>query len=150
MPEPLCVNPMTGGRVIPLAPEMICGPYEHKTGRVGNIEQEVGRYSLTGDSHLEIHGEFTVAGLYVVVGPTSGVIRARSGSRTVERCLFDQWCSYERISTCILVNSPAELRSPERAVTIELTEQLPDYSVCPKLESLPSHRTLDVVGLFVV
>ena len=87
---------------------------------------------------------------YVVVGPSSGVIRARSGSRTVERNLFDQWCSYERISTCILVNSPAELRSPERAVTIELTHQLPDYSVCQKMETIPPQRTLDVVGLFVV
>ena len=134
----------------PLAPEMICGPHERKTGCVGKIEQEVSRYSLASDSHLEIHGDFTVAGLYVVVGPASGIIRALSGSRTVERCLFDQWCSYERISACILVNSPAELRSPERAVTIELTDQLPDYSVCPKLETLPSHRTLDVVGLFVV
>ena len=141
---------MACGRVIPLVPEMIRGPCELKTGKVGNIEQEITRYSLTGDSHLEIHGDFTVAGLYVVVGPGSGVIRARSSSRTVERNLFDQWCSYERISACILVNSPAELRSPERAVTIELTDQLPDYSVCPKLETLPSHRTLDVVGLFVV
>ena len=150
LPVSLCGHPMVGGRVIPLAPEMVRGPYELKTGKVGNIDQEVTRYSLTGDSHLEIHGDFAVAGLYVVVGPSSGVIRARSGSRTVERNLFDQWCSYERISTCILVNSPAELRSPERAVTIELTHQLPDYSVCQKMETIPPQRTLDVVGLFVV
>lgn len=141
---------MVGGRVVPLAPEMIRGSYELKTGKVGNIEQEVARYSLAGDSYLEIHGDFTVAGLYVVVGPASGVIRVRSGSGTVERNLFDQWCSYERISTCILVNSSAELRLPEKAVTIELTDQPPDYSVCPKLETIPPQRTLDVVGLFVV
>ena len=146
---PLCVNPMVGGRVIPLSPKMICGPYELKTGKVGNIDQEVTRHSLTSDSHLAIHGDFTVAGLYVVVGPAGGIIRARSGSRTLELNLFDQWCSYERISSCILVNSPAELTSAERSVTIELTNQIPDYSVCPKLEGIPPHRSLDVVGLFV-
>ncbi len=150
LPASLCAHPMVGGRVVPLAPEMIRGSYELKTGKVGNIEQEVARYSLAGDSYLEIHGDFTVAGLYVVVGPASGVIRVRSGSGTVERNLFDQWCSYERISTCILVNSSAELRLPEKAVTIELTDQPPDYSVCPKLETIPPQRTLVVVGLFVV
>ena len=150
LPESLCANPLVGGRVISLAPEMIRGAYELKTGRVGNIEQEVTRYSLTGDSHLEIHGDFTVAGLYLVVGPASGVICARSGARTVECNLFDQWCSYERISSCILANSPEELHSPERVVTIELTDRLPDYSVCPKLEMVPPQRTLDVIGLFVV
>lgn len=100
---------MVGGRLVPLVPEMIRGGYEFKTGKVGNIEQEVARCSLAGDSHLEIYGDYSVVGLYVVVGHGSGIIRARSGSRTVERNLFDQWCSYDRISACILVNSPEEL-----------------------------------------
>ena len=90
-----------------------------------------------------------MAGLYVVVGPASGIVRATFGRQTVERCLFDQWCSYERISTCILANSPDGLQSSERTVTIGLTDGLPDYSVCPKLGTIPPQRTLDVVGLLV-
>ena len=129
---------------------MIHGSYEVKADRVGNIEQAVTRHCLAADARLEIQGDFSVVGLYLVVGPGSGVISARSGSRTVERCLFDQWCSYKLISTCILVESPEELQSPERAMFIGLRERLPDYPVCPKLEIVPDTRTLDIVGLFVV
>lgn len=150
LPPPFVATPMVGGRVMPLLPEMIRGPHEVKSGRVGNIEQEVRRYSFASGAHLEIQGDVPVVGLYVVVGPGSGVIRAQSGVRTVVRNLFDQWCSYERISTCILADSPADLKSAGGAMTIELTEQAPDYSVCPKLESIPVERTFEVVGLFTM
>lgn len=146
----LVKSPVTGGRVVPIQPGMIRGSYEVRQGRVGNIEQEVRWFSLPEGSCLEISADCTVVGLYLVVGPRAGVLRLEQGGRTVERCVFDRWCSYERIATTIFAESGDDLERRYAMVSIRLTAALPDYSICPKLEIISPTRTFDVVGLFVV
>lgn len=150
LPPSLTRNPLTGGRVIPIVPEMIRGDYEVRQARVGNIEPEVRWYSLPEGSRLELSDEFAIAGLYLIVGPRAGVLRFQQSGRTVERCVFDRWCSYDRIATTIFAESGDDLQWGRGRASIELLSTPPDYSVCPRLESIPSARTFDVTGLFVV
>jgi lysophospholipase L1-like esterase len=150
LPAPLMPKPFVGGRVIPVTEEMIRGGFEIRQGRVGNIEQEMRWFSLPEGSCLEISADSTVVGLYLVVGPRAGVLRLEQGGRTVERCVFDRWCSYERIATTIFAKSGDDLERCAGVAAIRLTAALPDYSICPKLEIIPPTRTFDVVGLFVV
>ena len=150
LPGSLVKSPVMGGRVVPIQPAMIRGPYEVRQGRVGNIEQEMRWFSLPEGSHLEMTGDFAVVGLYLVVGPRAGVLRWTDGERVVDRCVFDRWCSYERIATTIFAESAGDLLPSAGAVTIALTADVPDYSACPKLEVIPTQRTFEVAGLFVV
>lgn len=150
LPQSLASRPVVGGRVIPVVPEMIRGPFELGQGRVGNIEQEMRWFSLPEGSRLEVAGSFAVTGLYLVVGPRAGILRLRQGERAVERCVFDRWCSYDRIATAIFAESEADLSHRSGGAVVELTGKLPDYSVCPKLEIPPARRTFDVVGIFVL
>lgn len=150
LPGSLAKSPVMGGRVVPIEPGMIRGSYEVRQGRVGNIEQEMRWFSLPEGSCLEISADCTVVGLYLVVGSRAGVLRFEQGGRTVERCVFDRWCSYERIATTIFAESGDDLERRDGMLSIRLTAALPDYSICPKLEIIPPTRTFDVVGLFVV
>lgn len=150
LPPSLTPRPVVGGRVVPVSEEMIRGPFEIKQARVGNIEQELRWFSLSRGSKLEVAGDFAVVGLYLVVGPRAGVLRFQQGERAVERCVFDRWCSYERIATTIFAESGDDLRPCSGGAVVELTATVPDYSVCPKLEAAPTERSFDVVGLFVI
>lgn len=150
LPPSLTSRPFGGGRVIPVVSEMICGPHEIRHARVGNIDQEMRWFSLPAGSRLEVSGDFTVVGLYLVVGPRAGVLCLRQGGRAVERCVFDRWCSYERIATTIFAETGDDLMRRIGATTIELTAGIPDYSICSKLEQAPAERSFDVVGLFVI
>jgi hypothetical protein len=149
-PPALTSHPMVGGRIEPVEDAMVRGAFERHRRSVGNIAQAVSWHSLPEGSRLEFRPRGAFAGMYVVVGPRSGMIEARIGSRVVRRSLFDRWCSYERISTCILSESPDDLGVRDCEVSIELMSEAPDYSVCPKLTGLPEGRTLDIAGLFLL
>lgn len=151
LPAARCKRPLVGGRVIPVGEGMIEGRFEREQRKVGNYAAAVTWYSLPEGSRLRWRLEAgRLFGLFVVVGPRSGVVEVVDGATRVEVCLLDRWCSYERISTCILVRDVEESGAFGGEVTVELISRLPDYSVCPKLETPPSERRLDVVGLFVL
>ena len=148
---PACSRaPLVGGRVIPVDPSMIDGPYELESRKVGNYAAPVTWYALPEGTRLRWRAGPRVFGLFVVVGPRSGVVRAEAGGDRVEVALLDRWCTYERISTCILARDGEGLGGGKGDATIELSPEAPDYAACPKLEDPPSERRLDVVGLFVL
>lgn len=150
IPSSLTATPVMGGRVVPVQPGLIRGGFEIRQGRVGNIEQEMRWFSLPETGWIEVAEDYAVVGLYLVVGPRAGVLRLEQSGRAVDRCVFDRWCSYDRIATTIFAESGADLARRDGPTTIRLTSALPDYSICSKLETIPSARTFDVVGLFVV
>lgn len=150
-PTPLSPNPLSGGRILPVEPEMIKGRYRIETGCVGNFPEPVTRYCMDRDSWLEIRVPHTVIGLYAVVGPTSGIMEMQTeDGETKSYTLFDEWCHYQRASTCILVENGSNIPRMDQPIKIRLTDKRPDYAICPKLESAPRDCSLDVFGLLVI
>jgi hypothetical protein len=150
LPPALSDRPMVGGRVIPVDAGMIRGGFERETRKVGNFAGPVTWFSLPEGSQLCVRPPGVLFGLFVVVGPRSGVVRMEENGRRTEVSLLDRWCSYERISTCILAMDFVPGSKPDGDVWIELSPDLPDYTACPKLEVIPKERRLDVIALFVL
>ncbi len=148
--KPLSSMSLDRGRVVPVTPEMISGEYAVHRELVANCQSPIQWFSLAEGAKLNFGACGVLAGFYVVVGPRSGVIQCHIGQRKLERNLFDRWCHYDRISTCMLVESVADLGAAQSPVTIELSPSPPDYRVCPSVRQPPAQRTLDVIALFVI
>lgn len=147
LPSPISQTPMSGGQIMPVAETMVSGPYRVERRRVGNISGPVRWFSLPVGSCLEFETDGVIAGLSVIVGPRSGIVRATIGDRVIERQLFDRWSHYDRISTLMLSESEVDLRTTGTRIRVELTELVPDRSVCARTVPESFARTLDVVAL---
>jgi lysophospholipase L1-like esterase len=147
--EPIAPHAFSRGRVLPVTPAMIAGDFVRKHGLVGNCPAEVHWLSLPEGSELSFQGDGALIGLYLVIGPESGIIRCSMGTRQVERTLFDRWCYYDRISTCMLIESTQDLAPLGERISIRLSSRRPDYTVCPKLVNIPAQMNLNLVALFV-
>jgi len=150
LPSALTQTPLEGGKVVPVEDGMIQGPFEKERRQVGNYGSPVSWISLPTGSCLRVRPDGRLFGLFVVVGPRSGVVRVRGGTFTASHSLLDRWCTYERISTCIVAPDLGVAPGSGEEVVIELSDEIPDYTVCPKLEAPPTERRLDVIGLFLL
>lgn len=148
--DAICRDSICRGRVEPIRPEMIQGPYERQRRVVGNFDHEVEWYSLPVGSSVEFRPQGTLVGFYTIVGPSAGIIRGENAQRVFHHDLFDRWCHYDRISTCIIVDHPDDMRPGGGAVRLSVTEQRPDYSICAELTDPPDEVRLNVVSFFVV
>ena len=84
-------------------------------------------------SSLEFPSENAVIGLYAVVGSRSGIAGGENGSRELYRDLFGRWSSYDRMSICIIADTPDDLRRTEQPVSLCITDQIPDYGTACRL-----------------
>ena len=130
MPVAMCSDSLCHGRVDPVRPALIRGPFQRHRRVVGNFDDGVEWSSLPVGSSLEIPSGNTLIGCYTLVEPRSGTVGGEAGSRELYRHLFGRWCSYDRISTCINADMPDDLRLTEQPVNLCITDQIPDEIAC--------------------
>lgn len=150
LPAALSRWSVEAGRIEPVTREMVEGRCRRVREIVGNYDKPVTYYSLPLGSRLKIQSRGAVVGLYVVLGQRSGVIDCRTGRERVRRNLFDQWCSYRRIGTVILIERREDMARKGVKTVVSLSKLLPNYKVCHKLKKPPRMRTLDVASVFTV
>ncbi|HEX4521314.1 MAG TPA: SGNH/GDSL hydrolase family protein [Gaiellaceae bacterium] len=76
---------------------------------------------IDSDNELEFIPEGDLAGLLVAVGPRSGYIELEAAGRRREYLLWDEWCSYERLSSVVFwpfapAGMPVTLRVLDRPI----------------------------------
>jgi lysophospholipase L1-like esterase len=90
-------------RVVPAQAEQLDRPAEAITGMLRLTYPYVAASPGNGFT-VRTRGE--LIGLLLAIGPTSGAVRIRGGGIDDEVVIWDRWCTYDRLSTCILERTP--------------------------------------------
>ncbi len=118
---PLLVRNYHHTRIVPANISMLRDPQNCATGRF-RFAYDYIRIDEKNEIRFEVAGE--LVGLLVIVGKDAGIIRVETAESTEEYTLWDEWCSYSRLTTVILRRPLGSGTS----VRISLTDQVVDYA----------------------
>jgi hypothetical protein len=142
--EPLYERSYRQTRIVAAEPAMLRHPERCTLGTLRFFHRYV---EIDSDNQLDCAVDGEIAGLLVVVGGESGVIRICTPSIEREQLLWDETCYYDRLSA-IIFDPPLPPRTP---LSIRLTDLPVDYSRCvrPLGDSASIRKNLKVVGFMV-
>jgi hypothetical protein len=128
-------------RVLPVSSEDAAGSAEMRLFRLQRPYLELPVRS-------PIHRRFSdrLAGLVMLVGPESGELEIADRRGPQRLMTWDAWCHYERFTACLFERTC----EAGGAVSIELTDTVPDYAQCRRPIGPPERRTAKVIGYMVL
>lgn len=126
-------------------PSMLRHPSRHERHRLRLVCEYV---QIGADNAFECRFDGRLAGVLVVKGPQSGVIRVRTPFDEREYCLWDEYCTVDRYGS-VVFERPVPARTP---VTMWLTDAPVDYgrSLQPLGDPAAIRRNLKVIGFLLL
>jgi len=153
MPEPINADNLKDWKICYIKERMLTGKYIKTEKTFGNMDKPVEYFSLSPGARLSFKVKGRLLGLYVIIGPDSGIIKCDLSGSIVIKKLFDRYCHFTRAWGYIIsskIDGAKYLDGQE--VIIELLNHIPDgdkYSN-PFPAKKPSEWKLDIIGLFVI
>jgi hypothetical protein len=144
LPTPLHERNYQNTMVVPASAAMLRHPQRCTAGSLRFVYPYI---RFESDNEMEFADEGELAGIIVVVGRESGVIRIRTGSTEREIPLWDEYAFYDRYGT-VLFDPPLP---PRTALSLRLTDAAVDYSPCvrPLGDTATIRKQLKVIGFMV-